>query len=84
MSKTIEKKVSRSDIETIVTQKVAMDQLRETYTDAELKELANDSGASKWWTGKDTDIDRFLNSADARKVYVDLLFKQYESAGMTK
>jgi hypothetical protein len=84
IAKTVEQKVSKENIEAIVTQKSAMEGLRDTYTDDELKKLADDYGYSSFWTGKTSDIDRFLNSTEAKTVYVDLLYKQYEQAGMAK
>lgn len=75
-------KVTREQIEKTVTQKVAMDGLKDAYTETELKDLADQYGSSSMWTGAGSDITRFLNSADAKKVYVDLLYEQYKSAGM--
>lgn len=80
----VEEKVTREQIESSVTSKMAYDGLKETYTEDELKDLADDAGLSSMWTGKATDIERFLNSTEARKLYIDILYKQYEDAGMTE
>lgn len=77
-------KVTRQMLETTITQKAAYDGLKESYTTDELKQLADDAGLSSFWTGADTDIERFLNSPEAKKIYIDLLYKQYESAGMAE
>ena len=75
------KKITRSQIESTVNQKTAQDGLRETYTDKELKELADENGYSSFWTGAKTDIARFLESDKAKELYTDILYKQYQDAG---
>lgn len=80
----VKEKVTREQLDTTVTSKVAYDGLKETYTEQELKDLADENGLSSMWTGKATDIERFLNSPEAKKLYADLLWKQYEQAGMTE
>lgn len=78
------KKLTRAQIESTVTAKTAYDGLKETYTESELKDLADEYGYSSFWTGKESDIERFLNSTEAKTVYVDLLYKQYQQAGMAQ
>jgi hypothetical protein len=80
----VKEKVTRQQLETTVTQKVAYDALKETYTEDELKEFADKDGKSSFWTPKGTDIERWLNSEEARTAYIDLLYKQYEEAGMAE
>jgi len=36
--------------------------IKQNYTTQELKQLADESGFSKWYTGKDTDIERMLDN----------------------
>lgn len=74
--------VTKAQLETTVTQKMATDGLKEALTENELKDLADQYGYSKWITGKAKDIDRFLNSPEARTAYVEMLYKQYQAAGM--
>lgn len=77
------KLITRERIEATATQGVVSGGLSATYTENELKDLADQYGYSKWFTGAKKDIERFLNSPDAKTVYVDLLYKQYQVAGMT-
>ncbi len=80
----IKEKVTREQLDSTVTAKMAYDGLKETYTTDELKKLADDNGQSRFFTGKDTDIERFLNSPAAKKIYTDSLYKQYQDAGMAQ
>ncbi len=80
----VKEKVTMAQLESTVTQKHAQDALKEAYTTEELKKFADDAGESSMWTGKDTDIDRWLNSDAAKKTYVKLLYEQYKSAGMAE
>lgn len=80
----VKEKVTRAQLETTVNQKMAQDGLKEAYTTQELKDLADKYGISGWFTGEAGDIENFLNSSDAKKVYIDLLYKQYENAGMAQ
>jgi hypothetical protein len=77
-------KVSRTQLESTVTQKMALEGLKESYTEKELKGLADENGYSALLRGKDFDINKFLNSPEAKKAYVDLLYNQYKSAGMAQ
>lgn len=78
----VPEKLTRAQIETTVTSKVAYDALKDSFTDTELKQLANESGASSWFTGSASDIERYLNSDAAKTKYVDMLYEQYKAAGM--
>lgn len=80
----VKEKVTIAQLETTVTQKQAQDALKDTYTTDELKDLADKAGVWSFWTGKDSDIERWLNSEDAKKTYVKLLYEQYKSAGMAE
>ncbi|HAS04859.1 MAG TPA: hypothetical protein DCR71_03755, partial [Dehalococcoidia bacterium] len=79
---TVVKKVTRPQLETTITSKVAYDGMKDAFTEKELKQFADESGDSSFWTGKGTDIERYLNSAAAKKKYIDLLYEQYKTAGM--
>lgn len=80
----VTEKVTREQVDTTVTQKAAYDGLKEAYTDQELKVLADEAGLSSMWTGKESDVERFLNDPAAKKIYADLLWEQYKAAGMTE
>lgn len=77
-------KVSRKQIEESVTLKVAQDGLQSTYTEEELIKLARDNGFANFWKSKTGELEDFLNSDKARELYVELLYKQYQSAGMAE
>lgn len=80
----VPEKVTRDTINATVTQKTAYDELKKTYTEDELKALANKNKKSSFFTNKTADIERFLNSVEAKNTYVDLLHAQYKAAGMTE
>jgi len=79
----VQEKVSREQLTSSVTQKSAQEGLKDTYTDDELSELARDNGFALYFTGKAGEVEKFLDSDKARELYVNLLYKQYEDAGMT-
>ena len=76
--------VTRELLESQVIQKTAQDELEKALTDEELKDLADKYGYSSFWTGKKSDIERFLTSDDAKTAYVDLLMEQYRAAGLAE
>lgn len=80
----IQSKVTRDQIVSTVTLKAAQEGLKSTYTDNELKALADQYGYSSFWTNKEADIQRFLDSDKAKGLYVDLLYKQYQDAGQAE
>jgi len=80
----VTEKVSRAQLETTVTQKMAQDGLKDTYTDDELSTLARDNGFSLWFTGKAGEVEKFLASPKAKELYIDLMYQQYKDAGMAE
>lgn len=78
----VAKTVNKAQLTSTVTQKMAQDALKENYTEDELKAFADEAGKSSFWTGKKSDIDRWLNSPEAKAKYVDILYNQYKDAGM--
>lgn len=81
---TTEKKVTRAQLESSITNKQAADALKEAYTDKELKAFADKAGKSSVWTGAAKDIARWLETPDAKTTYIDLLMQQYKAAGMAE
>lgn len=77
-------KITREYLEKTITSKDAYEGLKDAYTEKELKKFADEAGISSMWTGQETDIENYLNSEDAKKKYVDLLYEQYNSAGMAE
>lgn len=77
-------KVTRAQVEETVTLKVAQDALKATYTEDELKQLAIDNGFASFWKSRDQEVKDFLNSEKARELYIELLYKQYQDAGMAE
>lgn len=75
-------KVSMEQVKKQVTQKVAEDGLKEIYTDAELKKLADEAGISSWFSGEAADIKNYLASQEAVDHYAEVLYKRYKDAGM--
>ena len=75
-------KVNRAQIETSVTQKVAVDGLEDMFTNDELKEIAREQGFASFWKNKDTELEDFLTSNKVREYYIKLLIDQYKEAGM--
>lgn len=78
----VPQKVTREQIETQTTQKQAQDGLKKAYTEQELIKLARNEGYARWLKGEKGEIDEFLNSEDAKQMYVDLLADQYRASGM--
>ncbi len=78
----VQEKVTREQIAGMVTQKMAQEGLKDTYTDDELSTLARDNGFSLWFTGKAGEVEKFLNSPKAIELYTEILYKQYKDAGM--
>ncbi len=78
----VQKKITREDIEQTTTLKMAQDGLRATYTDDELSEIAREQGFAAFFTGKEGEVEDFLNSDKAKEIYVNLLEEQYRNAGM--
>jgi hypothetical protein len=76
--------VTRDQLEGTITSGVAYDGLKKAYTDAELYQMAKELGYTRFLTGKTKDIERLLNSPDAKKLYIDLLYNQYKAAGMAE
>jgi len=78
----VQAKVTKQQIETQVTQKVAQDSLKSTFTQEELEQLAIDNGYASFFKSKDTEVKNFLNSPKAKEVYVNSLIEQYKTAGI--
>src|SRR3990167_7016804 len=64
-------KVTREQVASTVTLKMAQEALKDTFTPDELFKKAQKKGYAKWWSGKESDIERFLNSEDAKNLYID-------------
>ncbi|MEK6884861.1 MAG: hypothetical protein AABY22_34840, partial [Nanoarchaeota archaeon] len=80
----VKQKVTREQVVAQVTQKVAYEALKDSYTENELFDFATEAGATSLWTNKTKDIERWLNSESARNKYIDLLYQQYKSAGLAQ
>ena len=79
-----EKKVTLDQLQTTVTLKMAQDGLKETYTTDELIQLAKDNGFASLFKGSETEVEDFLESDKAKELYTQLLYKQYQDAGLAE
>jgi mevalonate kinase len=80
----IQPKITRAQIESETTPKIAYDELKKTYTDEELKKVAIENGFASFWKSRTAEVEDFLNSDKARTLYIDLLYQQYKDAGMAE
>jgi hypothetical protein len=92
----VPQKVSKADISSQVDTAIAKgdvkpsDVLKNNYTADELNQMARDAGFGNgflWFGTGQEGVDKFLASAKgkevAKKIYSDILYKQYTDAGMT-
>lgn len=77
-------KVTKDQIKAQVTLKAAQEGLQSTYTEDEIKDLAWENGFKSFWGLGGGDTEAFLNSEKAQELYVELLYNQYKTAGMTE
>lgn len=76
------KTVTKPQLEAMITSKVAYDGMKEAFTTEELFDMAKTAGYASFWTNKDKDIERYLVSPQAKLDYIEMLYKQYQAAGM--
>lgn len=74
--------VTPEQIDNVVTQKYAQDYLKSVYTAEEIRDLVKEKGFAHWYTGKEGELEKFLNSDDARSLVVELVKEQYKTQGM--
>ena len=83
-----EPKITREFVDADMTPKMAYDQLKEKFTTKELKvmaDVATDEGVrSRYLTGGVADVERYLNSEEARQKAIDLTYAKYKAAGQTE
>ena len=78
----VQQKVSREQITTTVTQKLAQDELKKIYTQEELEKLAKEAGFAGFFISRTKEVENYLNSDKAKQAYIDYLYSQYKAAGM--
>ncbi len=77
-------KVTMDQVATQVTQKTAQDGLQDLFTDEELQKMADEAGYRHWWSSWASEKEAYLNSPEAKQAYVEILYKQYQSAGLAQ